>query len=93
MCKLITSKAPNNKKMKVASLSGDMHLCSLSWFKTYNCILTESKLILHANILHLYLTLWGLFSFFYFLFFARTKSTKTQNKQFSSPLKFLCALC
>ena len=27
-------------------------------------------------------TLQGLFSFFYFLFFARTKSTKTQNKQF-----------
>ena len=34
----------------------------------------------------------GRFSFFYFLFFARTKSRKMQNKQFSSCQKFLCAL-
>ena len=36
-------------------------------------------------------TSWGLFSFFYFLFFACTKSTM-QNKQFSLSWKFLCSL-
>ena len=34
-------------------------------------------------------TLWELFSFFFFVFVAHTKSTKTQNKQFSSSQKFL----
>ena len=39
-------------------------------------MLSESKLILHSNVLHLYLTLWGNFSLFSILFSSRAQKAK-----------------